>query len=577
MDYKQSKGDIFKSSNVKEWYSLVNSLINNGQKRAINLTNVPELAYKPTEEAIETINQHFAKICNKYPPIGDNYKKLINPDEKKFEMISELETYKLIKKFSKKALGPGDFPRRILKEFAVELAAPFCDITNCSVKKEILLDIYKKAIIVPIPKENPPRSMSDLRPISKTPIGGKIIEKRMNYESEIDLKHKADPDQYGNEKGCSTSHYLIKLMDEAFRATDKGLATTAITIDYSKAFDYVSHPVLIDKLKKLGFRSSLVNMFVSFLSNRSHCTQILNTYSSYAEITCGVPQGTCSGPKLFSILIIGEKCSLVKNYKYVDDKTITYTHSGDPSELLQKALDMEVEETEKDKMIINSKKCNSITFNFSKNNSAPKDLQLNNNALKQCDKIKLLGVILSKDLKWHENTRHICSKVNKKYYILSKLKQFGFGIEELIKAWETIIRPVAEYAAPLWHSGLTNSDRRRIEFLQKKALGIILGISFVECKKFYKIDKELVPYEEALEKLGLISLESRREILTSNFAVETFKNERHRDMFPKIESSIRVGRTIYKVKEENCRSARFFNSAIPYMKRILNGVITTRD
>ena len=86
-----------------------------------------------------------------------------------------------------------------------------------------------------------------------------------------------------------------------------------------------------------------------------------------------------------------------------------------------------------------------------------------------------------------------------------------------------------------------------------------------------------MPYEEALEKLGLISLESQSEISISIFAVETFINESHRDMFPKIESSIRVGRAIYKVKEEYCRSASFFNSAIPYMKWILNGVITTRD
>ena len=49
-------------------------------------------------------------------------------------------------------------------------------------------DAYKISEIVPIPKENPPKSLKDLRPISKTPIGGKIIERMMVLELEIDAK-----------------------------------------------------------------------------------------------------------------------------------------------------------------------------------------------------------------------------------------------------------------------------------------------------------------------------------------------------------------------------------------------------
>ena len=75
--------------------------------------------------------------------------------------------------------------------------------------------------------------MTDLRPISKTPIGGKMIESKIMTELEKDIKGKLDNDQYGNTKGSSTTHYLIKLTDEAYRSTDNGKATTAVTIDYS--------------------------------------------------------------------------------------------------------------------------------------------------------------------------------------------------------------------------------------------------------------------------------------------------------------------------------------------------------
>ena len=109
-------------------------------------------------------------------------------------------------------------------------------------------------------------------------------------------------------------------------------------------------------------------------------------------------------------------------------------------------------------MIINESKCHVINFNFSKYNYPPQNVNLNYKLLQPVDKIKLLGVILTNDLKWTENTSNICSKVNQKLYLISKLKHFGLLKEELIIAWQSILRPITEYAVPLWHSGLTEHN-----------------------------------------------------------------------------------------------------------------------
>ena len=366
--------------------------------------NIPEVGYKMFVEQIKIVNKHFANICNMYPPLNKNIN--LNDSEhceESLKSISEFETYKLLKKYSKKSLGPGDLPQKLIKEFAPELATPFCDIINCALKSNVFPDAYKKAEIIPIPKVNPPRSLSDLRPISKTPIGGKMIEKVLVSELEKDIKGKLDNTQYGNCRGSSTTHYLIKLTDQAFKSTDKGNATTAITIDYAKAFDYVDHDVLIQKLLNLGVRNSIIKLVMSFLSDRSHNTNIFGEKSEFLTITCGVPQGTVLGPKLFVILINGDKCSFVTNFKFVDDKTLALSYSGDPTDTLQKALDIELKETKEDKMIINNSKCHAITFNFSKYNSCPKNLRLSDQLIQPVDKIKLLGVILTNDLKWTEN------------------------------------------------------------------------------------------------------------------------------------------------------------------------------
>ena len=119
-------------------------------------------------------------------------------------------------------------------------------------------------------------------------------------------------------------------------------------------------------------------------------------------------------------------------------------------------------------MIINEGKCNIITFNFSKYNTAPLNLKLNEKILQPVDKIKLLGVYLTSDLKWTTNTSNICSKVNQRLYLIGKLKHFGLQKEELILAWTSMLRPITEYAVPLWHSGLSEGDSYKIESFKKR-------------------------------------------------------------------------------------------------------------
>ena len=147
--------------------------------------------------------------------------------------------------------------------------------------------------------------------------------------------------------------------------------------------------------------------------------------------------------------------------------------------------------------------------------------------------MKLLGVILSNDLKWSKNTAHICSKGNQRFYFLRKLKQFGLSKEELVHGWMSMIRPITEYAAPLWHSSLTNTESERLEKLQKRALGLILGTTYIDNKRYYTFGNKHLTYDEALEKTGLVTLDKRREILTGKFAIQSFKSKRHNDMFTK--------------------------------------------
>ena len=533
INYNTHKAETFTNSSTKEWYQHITKIINNGKRSNIVLNNIPDLIEKSMEEIVTRVNNHFAVICQTYSPYNGT-EPSFDPEECKIEFISERHTYKLLKKFSKKSLGPNDFPKQIMVEFAAELALPFCNIANCALQSGTFPEAFKISEIVPIPKVNPPKTLKDLRPISKTPIGGKIIERMIISEIEHDTKESLiDPTQFGNTKGSSTTHYLIKLTNEAFKSTDKGFATSAITIDYSKAFDLVDHTTLIKKLEELRVRRRVIKLIISFLNNRKHYTKINGVKSELVDITCGVPQGTLSGPKLFTILIKGVICNMVSNYKFVDDKTLAHSFSEDPSEFLQMVLNLEATGTTKNKMVINEDKCNLITFNFSTSNIEPKNLRLNGNLLNSVSKITLLGVIITDDLQWKENTANICQKVNRKFFLLWKLKQFGLKQKELLTAWKVLLRPITEYAAPLWHSGLTKCNSEKLERLQKRAVGLILGTTYIDYVRHYNVNSGYATYEAALRYLEIPKLADRRESLTKTFAIDTYKNELHEGFFEK--------------------------------------------
>ena len=117
------------------------------------------------EEIVISVNNHFAAICQTYPPYNDT-ETYEGPDEPSLELISEHHTYYLLKIYFKKSFRPDDFPRQI-SEFAAELAFPFCDITNCAIKSGIFPDAFKISEIVLIPKDNPPKALTDLQPSPK--------------------------------------------------------------------------------------------------------------------------------------------------------------------------------------------------------------------------------------------------------------------------------------------------------------------------------------------------------------------------------------------------------------------------
>ena len=86
---------------------------------------------------------------------------------------------------------------------------------------------------------------------------------------------------------------------------------------------------------------------------------------------------------------------------------------------------------------------------------------------------KLLGVTISSDLTWNKHVENIVAKAGKIVYMLYQLKRAGIGQHDLVTIYVSVIRPVLEYACPVWHTNLNNHLTESIETVQKRALKCI--------------------------------------------------------------------------------------------------------
>ena len=109
--------------------------------------------------------------------------------------------------------------------------------------------------------------------------------------------------QFGFRRGHSTEQAILEITDTIKQAMDKKLVTCGVFLDFSKAFDTVSHEILLSKLYHYGIRGIPLDWFENYLHNRTQFVKIGSSQSNTETITCGIPQGSTLGPLLFLLYI----------------------------------------------------------------------------------------------------------------------------------------------------------------------------------------------------------------------------------------------------------------------------------
>ena len=212
-------------------------------------------------------------------------------------------------------------------------------------------------------------------------------------------------------------------------------------------------------------------------------------------------------------------------------------------------------------MVVNAKKTSMICVSDSLSYTADAFiLDADGERIGCQDTIKALGMHFSNRPTMDAQVASISRRIRSRYWTLRNLKNSGFTNEELVTVYKTIIRPVADYGAVVYHSSLTDEQDEALDRLQNGALKCIFGP---------------LSGRKLRDLAGVTTLRSRREELCDKFAAKMASNPQFAGWFP-LKTTRASTRTTGKQEiylEERARCDRLKNSPKFYFRRRLNGKI----
>ena len=498
--------------NPKAFFNYVNS----HKRKSTNFIRIKKASEEYTtddQDTAEELNGYFKSVFTVNKDSAElDFEKLYqdltnksknqhseNPSTTKLSSIEITidEVHALLSKVnSNKSAGDDNIHPRVLRECALELASPLHRIFQESVNSGCVPHSWKTATITPIFKSDDRSLPENYRPISITSQVGKLLEKILRMKM---LDHLMDngllsKNQHGfcNKRSCMTN--LMETLDYITEMNDIGIPVDEIFLDFSKAFDKVSHKHLLNKLYYMGIDGKALQWIFNFLVGRKQRVSVNGSHSSYTSVTSGVPQGSVLGPLLFVIFINDLPEHIRSHCKLFADDSKVYSKVGTDEDQVKLQLDLDAchNWAVRNDMQFHPKKCKVMHIG---SNNCRDIYHLGNNIIDEAIEEKDLGITVTNNLSWGNHIVNIAKKANR---VLGMIRHtFSYMDRDMfLMLYKTLVRPQMEYCQEIW-SPYLKRDIAVLEKVQRRATKIVP-------------DLQDLPYETRLKELKLYPLSERR-------------------------------------------------------------------
>lgn len=408
--------------------------------------------YHPSIQKINQNKAHFGHF--KFSPVSQI---VIN------DVISHIDCSKAFQKNS--------IPPTLLKQ-NYDICCEFLvtNLNNCIIEGKFP-DNLKYADIFPNFKKGDHFLKDNYRPVSILPTISKVYEKILYQQMYQYFNNIFSQYLCGFRKGYSAQHCMLFMLEKIKHALDKGLFAGMLLTDLSKAFDCLSHDLLIAKLYAYGFSKDALKLIDDYLTGRKQRTKIDENVSAWRNIIHGVPQGSILGVLFFNIYIndLFLFCEHFDIANYADDNT-PYEFSGSLEDVISKL--------EQDSLcLIQWFKNNYLKPNPDKWHlllSQKRDdlsITIAHESIHNSENEKLLGIFFDNKLKFKVHIDKLCKKAGQKLHALARISNFmDLAKRKLIM--NAFISSQFSYCPLIWmcHSRGLNS---RINRIHERALRIV--------------------------------------------------------------------------------------------------------
>ena len=456
---KKEYGNTLKDSvlqNPKRFWSYVKSSTKSHQSP--NFLRNGQMYTTDSREKANLLNVFFHSVFNPShikPPHS-----ISTPSQTSVDVLSEIklsedEVAAVLRNLDpNKAGGPDGIPGRILKELANEIASSLCKLFNQSLSLGVVPTKWKFANVTPVYKKDDPTLVCNYRPISLLCILSKVMERCVFNHCYHHLSPFLYHLQHGFLRERSTVTQLLEVYHNILNSVASGKEVDIIYLDLSKAFDKVSHNLLLLKLNNYGISGPLLSWFRNYLTDRHQRVVLDGVYSKWLPITSGVPQGSILGPLLFLVYVndvpnyirfqstIALFADDTKLYKSIDFPGAKNDLQADLNNLHKWSLDWGME--------FNKSKCQVLHVSKRKYSQTFPQYELDGHPLECLPQVKDLGVIVSSDLTWSKHIEAIVAKANKTLGLIKRLLKDTSDLKVRKILYCTLVRPILEYACNLW-------------------------------------------------------------------------------------------------------------------------------